>query len=173
MDIERDIQTMQNRNLDDLKPIYNTFKNEIFKLDTHNNIISSVNRFREGQLNTNENNLMSLDNDLNTTRRQVELSENSSMKKTDWINILRYFFLYLCVLFLVIFGLRQNVYFKWIVGAITIIAVSVIGAELYSFTKRDPNRWSVLQFNPKIRNIKMDSKKRRIRRRSKSNSNSG
>ena len=148
MDIERDIQTMQNRNLDDLKPIYNTFKNEIFKLDTHN-----------------ENNLMSLDNDLNTTRRQVELSENSSMKKTDWINILRYFFLYLCVLFLVIFGLRQNVYFKWIVGAITIIAVSVIGAELYSFTKRDPNRWSVLQFNPKIRNIKMGSKKRRIRRR--------
>jgi len=153
MDIDNDIRLIQNRNVEDLRTHYQSFKKELLKLDTHNNIISSVNRFRDGQLSTNEERLMSLDKDLNSTRRQVEISENSSIKKSDWINVLRYLFLYLAILCLVIFTLKTNPYFMWIVGTITIITAFTIGSELYSFTQRDPNRWSVLKFKTKIRQL--------------------
>jgi hypothetical protein len=151
MDIDKDIQLIQSRNVEDLKTHYNTFKKELLKLDTHNNIISSVNRFREGQLNTNEERLMSLDKDLNSTRRQAEISENSGLKKSDWINVLRYLFLYLCLLFLTLFVLRGTAYLSIIVLALTVITIYIIGSQLYSFTTRDPNRWSVIQFKTKIR----------------------
>lgn len=153
MDIDKDIQLIQSRNLEDLKTHYNTFKKELLKLDTQNNIISSVHRFRDGQLNTNEQRLMDLEKDINSKRRQVEISQNSSVKKLDWINILRFFFLYLCVLFLVIFGLRGNPYFNWIVSILTIIVLFMIGSQLYSFTQRDPNRWSVIKFKTTIRDL--------------------
>ena len=153
MDIDKDIQLIQSRNVEDLKTHYNTFKKELLKLDTHNNIISSVHRFREGQLNTNEERLMSLDKDLNSTRRQTEISENSGLKKSDWINVLRYFFLYLCLLFLTLFVLRGTAYLSIIVLSLTIITMYIIGSQLYSFTTRDPNRWSVIQFKTKIRKI--------------------
>lgn len=153
MDIDKDIQLIQSRNVEDLKTHYNTFKKELLKLDTHNNIISSVHRFREGQLNTNEERLMSLDKDINSTRRQTEISENSGLKKSDWINLLRYLFLYLSLLFLAIFGLKGTAYLNIIVIALTVITIYIIGSQLYSFTIRDPNRWSVIQFKTKIRTI--------------------
>jgi hypothetical protein len=153
MDIDNDIRLIQNRNVEDLRTHYQSFKKELLKLDTHNNIISSVNRFRDGQLSTNEERLMSLDKDLNSTRRQVEISENSSIKKSDWINVLRYLFLYLAILCLVIFTLKANPYFMWIISGLTIITFLIIGTQLYSFTQRDPNRWSVLKFKTKIRDL--------------------
>lgn len=153
MDIDNDIRLIQNRNIEDLRTHYQSFKKELLKLDTHNNIISSVNRFRDGQLSTNEERLMSLDKDLNSTRRQVEISENSSIKKSDWINVLRYLFLYLALLCVVFFTLKTNPYFMWIISGLTIITVVIIGRELYSFTQRDPNRWSVLKFTTKIRDL--------------------
>ena len=153
MDIDNDIRLIQNRNVEDLRTHYQSFKKELLKLDTHNNIISSVNRFRDGQLSTNEERLMSLDKDLNSTRRQVEISENSSIKKSDWINVLRYIFLYLAILCVVIFTLKANPYFMWIVSGLTIITFVIIGRELYSFTQRDPNRWSVLKFKTTIRDL--------------------
>jgi len=153
MDIDNDIGLIQNRNVEDLKTHYQTFKKELLKLDTHNNIINSVNRFRDGQLSTNEERLMSLDKDLNSTRRQVEISENSSIKKSDWINVLRYLFLYLAILFIVIYTLKANPYFMWIISGLTIITAFIVGKELYSFTQRDPNRWSVLKFKAKIREL--------------------
>jgi uncharacterized protein YhaN len=156
MDIDTDIGLIQSRNVEDLRTHYQTFKKELLKLDTHNNIISSVNRFRDGQLSTNEERLMSLDKDLSSTRRQVEISENSSIKKYDWINVLRYLFLYLAILFLVIFMLKSSPYFLWIVGILTIITVIIVGSQLYSFTQRDPNRWSVIKFKTNIRNIAED-----------------
>ena len=153
MDINTDIGLIQSRKVEDLKTHYGTFKKELLKLDTHNNIISSVNRFRDGQLSTNEERLMSLDKDLLSTRRQVEISENSSMKKTDWIYVLRFLFLYFAVLMLVIYTLRSNPYFSWIIGCLTLITAFTIGTQLYSFAQRDPNRWSVIKFQTKIRNL--------------------
>ena len=41
MDINTDIGLIQNRKVEDLKTHYDTFKKELLKLDTHNNIINS------------------------------------------------------------------------------------------------------------------------------------
>jgi len=151
--IDKDILEIQNRKWNDVKNNYSEFKSELLKLDTHNNMISSINEFRNDKMDSNENLLMSLDKDLNTMRRQVEISQNSSLKKEDWINFLRIFLLYIAIMYLLIFTLRNHPYFKWLSSIVTLILVFILGKQLWSFYNRDPMRWSVRKWNAKIYNM--------------------
>ena len=56
----------------------NDFQNELLRLDTHNNLVGSVNRLREERIKKNRENIDSLDADLMTTRRQVEIIQNQT-----------------------------------------------------------------------------------------------
>ena len=91
--IDKDILEIQNRKWNDVKQNYGEFESELMKLDTHNNMVSTINDFRNEKMDINEQKIMKIDKDLNTLRRQVEISQNSSLKKEDWIYFLRGSFL--------------------------------------------------------------------------------
>ena len=141
--IDKDILEIQNRKWDDVKKNYNEFKTELLKLDTHSNMVSSISDFRNDKLDKNEQNLMKIDKDLNTLRRQVEISQNSSLQKEDWIYVLRGFFVYLAVMYILIFALRNHPYFPWISAIVSLFALFFVGSRLWSFYNRDPMRWTV------------------------------
>ena len=147
--IDKDILEIQNRKWDDVKKNYSEFKTELIKLDTHNNMISSINSFRNEKMDANEMTLMSIDKDLNTLRRQVEISQNSSLKKEDWIYFLRGTFLYFSIMFLLVFALRGHPYFQWLAAGVTLIALFLLGGRLWSFYNRDPMRWTVRKWSTK------------------------
>ena len=151
--IDKDILEIQNRKWDDVKKNYAEFKNELMKLDTHNNMITSINSFRNEKMDANESKLMSIDKDLNTLRRQVEISQNSSLKKEDWIYFLRGTFLYIAIMFLLTFALRGHPYFKWLASGISLIALFVFGSRLWSFYNRDPMRWTIRKWTTKKQTV--------------------
>jgi len=145
--IDKDINDIRNRKWEDLQKHYTDFKEQIVKLDTQNNIVSSVNRFRKTRLDDNENQLMGMEKDLNTIRRQIEINQNSSKKKTDFIYLLRATLLYLCIIFLLMFTLRGHPFFPYVAGGISFLMAIYVLKTLWSFWRRDPNRWQIYQWD--------------------------
>ena len=115
-----DILALTNRDLKTVSTDYSKFKEEIIKLDTHSNMINAADKFREKKLNYNENEITQLTKDTNTMRRQVEISQDSSKRKTDWIGILRLIFLYLSLVFLLLIFLRCGKILMILVFSLTI-----------------------------------------------------
>jgi Fic family protein len=88
-DIIRNINNLNDRNTPILQKSYNEFQNELIRLDTHNSLVGSVNQLREDRISKNKVNINSIDADLMTTRRQVEIIQNRNLIKEDIIYILR------------------------------------------------------------------------------------
>ena len=142
-----DIIALTDRNLDSVSIDYSKFKDQIIKLDTHSNMINAADRFREKKLNYNENEITKLTKDSNTLRRQVEISQDSSKRKTDWIGILRLLFLYLSLEFLLLIFLRCGKILMVSTVILTLLFLIIIGTKLWNFTRRDKNRWDVIRWN--------------------------
>jgi Skp family chaperone for outer membrane proteins len=94
--------------------------------------------------------LEALDKDINTLRRQVEIIQDSSLRKENSIFILKTSLTYLCLIFIpLILAYKQM--FSWmtltyIVIAITILFAIIIYYNLRSVMSRDPMRFSVRTF---------------------------
>lgn len=142
-----DIEALLDRDLDSVSTDYAKFKDQIIKLDTHSNMINAADRFREKKINYNENEITKLTKDTNTLRRQVEISQDSSKRKTDWIGILRLIFLYLSIEFLLIIFLRCGKILMVSTVVLTLLFLIIIGTKLWNFTRRDKNRWDVIKWN--------------------------
>jgi hypothetical protein len=142
-----DIEALLERDLESVSKDYSAFKDQIIKLDTHSNMINAADRFREKKLNYNENEITKLTKDSNTLRRQVEISQDSSKRKTDWIGILRIVFLYLSVEFLLLIYLRCGKTLMVLTVCLTLLLFIVIGNKLWNFIRRDKNRWDVIRWN--------------------------
>jgi peptidoglycan hydrolase CwlO-like protein len=142
-----DIEALLDRDLDSVSNDFSNFKEEIIKLDTHSNMINAADKFREKKLNYNENEITQLTKDMNTLRRQVEISQDSSKRKTDWIGILRLIFLYLSLVFLLIIFLRCGKILMISIFSLTVLFLIIIGQKLWNFTRRDKNRWDVIRWN--------------------------
>jgi hypothetical protein len=142
-----DIEALLDRDLDSVSNDYSNFKEQIIKLDTHSNMINAADKFREKKLNYNENEITQLTKDENTMRRQVEISQDSSKRKTDWIGILRLIFLYLSLVFLLLIFLRCGKILMISVVSLTVLFLIIIIMKLWNFTRRDKNRWDVIKWN--------------------------
>jgi len=142
-----DILALVKRDLDSVSKDYAKFKDQIIKLDTHSNMINAADRFREKKLNYNETEITKLTKDANTLRRQVEISQDSSKRKTDWIGILRLLFLYLSIEFLLLIFLRCGKILMVSTVILTLLILIIIGTKLWNFTRRDKNRWDVIKWN--------------------------
>lgn len=142
-----DIEALLDRDLDSVARDYSVFKDQLIKLDTHSNMITAANRFREKKLNYNENEITKLTKDANTMRRQVEITQDSSKRKTDWIGTLRLIFLYLSIEFLLLIFLRCGKILMISTVVLTLLFLIIIGSKLWNFTRRDKNRWDVIKWN--------------------------
>lgn len=142
-----DIKALLDRDLESVSNDYSKFKEEIIKLDTHSNMINAADKFREKKINYNENEITQLIKDTNTMRRQVEISQDSSKRKTDWIAILRLIFLYLSLIFLLLIFLRCGKILMISVFSLTLLFLIIIIMKLWNFTRRDKNRWDVIKWN--------------------------
>ena len=142
-----DIEALLDRDLDSVSKDYSKFKEQIIKLDTHSNMINAADKFREKKLNHNENEITQLTKDENTMRRQVEISQDSSKRKTDWIGILRLIFLYLSLIFLLLIFLRCGKILMISIFSLTLLFLIIIIMKLWNFTRRDKNRWDVIKWN--------------------------
>ena len=142
-----DIEALLDRDLDSVNNDYSKFKEQLIKLDTHGNMINAADRFREKKLNYNENELTNLSKDANTLRRQVEITQDSSKRKSDWIEILRLIFLYLSLQFLLLIFLRCGNTMMVSTIVLLVLFLIIIGIKLWNFTRRDKNRWDVIHWN--------------------------
>ena len=148
--VETDIINVNERKLDDLKKDYNNFKKQMINLDNQNNLVSSVNRFNDKKMGLTQKQLSTLEKDLGTVRRQTEISQNASLKKEDLIDMLRALFGILAVITLITMFLRGSSYYKYIIGIVATLGVLYILQILFSFYRRDPNRWNVTQWKTDI-----------------------
>lgn len=148
--VETDIINVNERKLDDLKNNYNNFKKQMINLDNQNNLVSSANKFNDKKIISSHNQLSSLEKDLGTVRRQAEISQNASLKKEDYIDILRTLFGILALITLITLFFKTNAYYIYFVGIIAVVGVSYILKLLFGFFYRDPNRWTVTQWKTDI-----------------------
>ena len=151
MDISKDIQNIQNRNINNVKNDFSAFKDNLLKLDTQNNLINSVNNFKNRNQQKNKAQILSLRNDLNTVRRQIEIAENDSLIKNDFINILQFVFLYLGIIFLILFGLTGSEYAMPLINILSIFFGWIFLKKVYNLMNRNKNRWTIFQFKAKIK----------------------
>jgi hypothetical protein len=148
--VETDIINVNERKLDDLKRNYNNFKKQMINLDNQNNLVSSVNKFNDKKMGITQKQLSSLEKDLGTVRRQAEISQNSSLKKEDYIDMLRALFGILAIITLITMFFKGNAYYQYFVGIVAVVGVSYILKLLFGFYNRDPNRWNVTQWKTDI-----------------------
>lgn len=148
--VETDIINVNERKLDELKKDYNNFKKQMINLDNQNNLVSSVNRFNDKKIVVTENQLYSLEKDLGTVRRQAEISQNASLKKEDFIDMLRALFGILAVTTLITMFFKGNDYYKYFIGLVGLVGFFYIIKLLLGFYYRDPNRWNVTQWQTNI-----------------------
>ena len=105
-DITKNIFNLNELNVPNVHKSYSDFQKELLRLDTHNNLIKSVNKLRDDRIKKNNENINNLEADLITTRRQVEIIENRNFIKEELISTLK-------VLILIItLGVIINVYLK-------------------------------------------------------------
>jgi hypothetical protein len=124
-------------------PVQLQVRNEVLKIQTDEyskaNIINDV-----------------LNKDINTMRRQVEIIEDSSLRKNNSIFILKtlmtYFVLILIPILLAVKGLINTVILYIIVGFLTLLLLIVIIYNTVSIMKRDKNRFMNKRFklDPKL-----------------------
>jgi len=127
-------------------PVQLQVRNEVLKIQTDEyskaNIINDV-----------------LNKDINTMRRQVEIIEDSSLRKNNSIFILKtlmtYFVLILIPILLAVKGLINTVILYIIVGFLTLLLLIVIIYNTMSVMKRDKNRFMSKRFkmDPKLLEI--------------------
>ena len=91
-----------------------------------------------------------LNKDINTMRRQVEIIEDSSLRKNNTIFILKtfmtYFVLILIPILLAVKGLINTMILYIIVGFLTLLLLIVIIYNITSIMKRDRNRFMTKRF---------------------------
>lgn len=124
-------------------PVQLQVRNEVLKIQTDEyskaNIMNDV-----------------LNKDITTMRRQVEIIEDSSLRKNNLIFILKtfmtYFVLILIPILLAVKGLINTTILYIIVGFLTFLLVIVIGYNTLSIIKRDRNRFMTKRFkmDPKL-----------------------
>jgi hypothetical protein len=147
--VETDILNVNDRRLEDLKNNYNIFKKQMVNLDNQNNLVSSVNKFNDKKMMSTTQQLSALEKDLGTVRRQAEISQNSNLKKEDWIDFLRALFGILAVCTLITMFLKDNQFYAYFVGIFGSLGLFYLLKLLYGFYNRDPNRWNVSRWNTK------------------------
>jgi chaperonin cofactor prefoldin len=96
-----------------------------------------------------------LDSDINTTRRQVEIIEDSSQRKSNSIFLLKTVMSYLLFILIPILLTIKNVITKsiltYIIISLTVLFGIIILYNLRSVMKRDPNRFSLRDFGKTIK----------------------
>ena len=148
--VETDILNVNDRKLEDLKKDYNNFKKQMINLDNQHNLVKSVNKFNDKKIITTTNQLSTLEKDLGTVRRQAEISQNASLKREDFIDILRTIFGVLAIITLIIMFFRGTTYYLYFAGIVGVLGFSYILKTLLGFYYRDPNRWNVTQWKTDI-----------------------
>jgi len=156
-DITTNIFNLNTRNTPVLQKTYNEFQNELLRLDTHNNLVGSVNRLREDRIAKNRVDINSLDADLMTTRRQVEIIQNRNLIKEDVIYILRALFVFSSLFVIAYVYLEGTQYKQYSLYALGIAALYYFTSKLSSFMSRSANRWTLQNWEGvkfKVENVK-------------------
>jgi hypothetical protein len=142
-DIIRNINNLNDRNTPILQKSYNEFQNELIRLDTHNSLVGSVNQLREDRIAKNRVNIDSIDADLMTTRRQVEIIQNRNLIKEDIIYILRALFVFTAITIISYVYLAGTEYRQPAMIVIGVAAIYYFGGKALSFLSRSANRWTL------------------------------
>lgn len=115
------------------------------------NIHESLSELQNSEIRQSRQNLENLDKDINTIRRQVEIIENSSLKKGNTIFIFKTTLTFLCVFVILKLLARSEIIPQTVAlygGAIFgLISLFVILLNLKSVWSRDNNRFNVRKFN--------------------------
>jgi hypothetical protein len=148
-DIIRNINNLNDRNTPILQKSYNEFQNELIRLDTHNSLVGSVNQLREDRIAKNRVNIDSIDADLMTTRRQVEIIQNRNLIKEDIIYILRALFVFIAITIISYVYLAGTEYRQPAMIVIGVAAIYYFGGKALSFLSRSANRWTLQNWSGK------------------------
>jgi hypothetical protein len=129
---------------------YSDLKNELIKFNVHNSLINSVNEMDNNYDSNNQRSINALDADLMTTRRQVEIVNNSSLIKEDVISVLKASFTLLSLAFINLSLNKNEVYRKYVFYALIIIALIFFSSKLLEWSIRHVNRWTIHNYPKQI-----------------------
>lgn len=96
-----------------------------------------------------------LDSDISTTRRQVEIIQDSSLRKANTIFLLKTTLTYLSLILIpLLLALKDMISWQivsYIVAVLTLIFAIIIFYNLRSVMSRDPNRFSLRDFGKSMK----------------------
>lgn len=125
--------------------------NDPVQLEVRNHVI----KLESDEIIKSRRDLEIIDNDLNTTRRQVEIIQDNSERQSNNIfllkTILTYLALILIPLLLSFKGYISSKVIFYIVIGLTILFGIIIFYNLRSVMSRDPNRFSIRDFGKTMR----------------------
>ena len=125
--------------------------NDPVQLEVRNHVI----KLESDEIIKSRRDLQILDNDLNTTRRQVEIIQDNSERQSNNIFLLKTILTYLALILIPLLlsfkgYISSNVIFYITIG-LTILFGIIIFYNLRSVMNRDPNRFSTRDFGKTMR----------------------
>jgi len=121
--------------------------NDLVKLNARDKIMEI-----QGQkLDNNRNKIKTITKDLLTVRRQVEIQQDSALKKSNYIFLLKTILTYLIVIFILLIlskqGILPSILFTVLSYLFTILVILVVGYNLKSVYYRDNMKFDVRDFD--------------------------
>lgn len=122
----------------------------IFNEPVQSQVRSEVLKLQSKELIRGRQDIEVLDKDINTMRRQVEIIQDSSLRKENTVFLLKLLLTYLSLIFIPLI-LASKQFFTWMTFTYIFIAVTILFAiiiyyNLRSVMSRDPMRFSLRDF---------------------------
>lgn len=107
------------------------------------------------EVSKNEKIIDNAEQDLTSLRRQIEISENSSMRKANHLFLLKTLLSFLSLLFIPVLLKKQSIItetnFKYSVYIISALFIFIVLFNVRSFWKRNNNRYSMRNFTTNVK----------------------
>jgi hypothetical protein len=132
--------------MEDKKTIYN----DLSKINTRDKIIE----IQGSKMDNNRKKIKTITKDLLTVRRQVEIEQDSALRKSNYIFLLKMFLTYLIILFIFIIlnkqGLLPSILFTGLSSLLTFILIVIVVYNLRSVYHRESMKFDTRWFHQPI-----------------------
>ena len=126
--------------------------NDSVQIEIRNKVINN----QMEEIIKNENVLNNVEQDLTTLRRQIEITENSSMRKANHLFLLKTLLSFLSILFIPMILKNQNIInevkYKYSIYTILALFCIIVFFNIRSYRQRNNNRYSMRNFIANIQN---------------------
>ena len=120
--------------------------NDPVQLEVRNHVI----KIESDEIIKSRRDIANLDKDINTTRRQVEIIQNNSLRKSNSIFLLKTTLTYLCLILIpLLLAVKQYISWKalgYFAIGLTLLYGIIVFYNIRSVLTRDANRYSVRSF---------------------------